>query len=147
MAGNHPRNTIREAIENTLVSANFIDSSKIITGGMYSTLKAKLPNILVYLADENITNLYNNQPMNRYGRALNVYIVISTNNTDRVSAIIENEDLARSCEEALLKPDSDVISPLITYINLAGYEVSEPREGSPVFKTQLIFTVNYNDKF
>ena len=85
--------------------------------------------------------------MNRYGRALNVYIVISTNNTDRVSAIIENEDLARSCEEALLKPDSDVISPLITYINLAGYEVSEPREGSPVFKTQLIFTVNYNDKF
>lgn len=147
MAGNHPRNQIREAIQNTLISAGFIDSSKIIVGGIYAQLENRLPNILVYLDGEDIQNLYNNSPQNRYERSINVFVVVTTKNTNRISAIIEAEDLARDCETALLKPDSDVVSPLITYINLAGYEVLEPKEGTTVFKTQLVFTVKYNDKF
>ena len=142
VVGIHPRNTIRDAIQNTLQAAGFIDSSKIVVGGIYASLEKVLPNILVYLGGENLTNLYNNQPMNRYERMISVYVVITTKDKDRISAIIEAENLARNVEETLLKPDSDVISPLITYINLSNYEVLEPKEGTTVFKTQLVFDVN-----
>ena len=143
----HPRNTIREDIRTALVNAGFIDESKIITGGVYASKKNKLPNVLVYLSGEQPRNLYNNQPQNRYERPVDVFIVIKTDNNERVSGIIEAEDIARNCEIALLKPDSDMISPLITNIEYADYQVSDPKENSTVFATQLVFRVKYNDKF
>jgi len=147
MAGNHPRNTIRNDIKTALVNAAFIDSSKIITGGIYASKKDKLPNVLVYLGSETPVNLYNNQPRNRYERPVDVYVVIKTENNTRIDGIIEAEDIARECEKALLKPDSDMISPLITSIDYSDYQVSDPKENSTVFATQLVFRVKYNDKF
>jgi hypothetical protein len=147
MAGIHPRNTIRNDIQTALINAGFIDSSKIIVGGVYASKKDKLPNILVYVGGETPRNLYNNQPQNRYERPVDVFVVIKTENNTRINGIIEAEDYARNCETTLLKPDSEMISDLITNIELADYQVSDPKENSTVFVTQLVFRVKYNDKF
>ena len=143
----HPRDTIRNDIESALISAGFISSDSIITGGVYGSKKEKLPNILVYLGGENISVLTQNDPRNRMLREVQVYLVVKTENKNRLSAIIEAEDLARNCESALLTPGLLDVNSNLVDITLTSYEVSDPHENSTVFSTQLIFNVKYNDKF
>lgn len=143
----HPRNSIRDNVKTALINAGFISSSSIVVGGVYGAKKESLPNILVYLGGESISNLYNNEPRNRYLREATLYVVIKTENKNRISAIIEAEDFARNCELALLKPDSSAIDESIVDLTFNSYEVSDPYENSTQFSTQLIFNVKYNDRF
>ena len=147
MPGIHPRNQIRQAFKSALQNAGFIDAKRVHVGGLYSQLEGKTPSILVYVANENPEVGFENAPRNFYRRPADVFIVIKSHNKNRESAIIEVEDLARECELLFLKPDSEVLDDYITQLRLADFQVSDVSEQSTSFSIQLIFRVNYNDKF
>lgn len=143
----HPRDKVRTQIETALKADLTLADNRIIAGGQYSSTVEETPNVLIFLAGEAPTNLYNNACENSYNRAVNVHVVISVVNGDRLVAIGEAENIAREIENSLLSPNSKALSDLIIEIRLSGFEPMEPVQGSASHKIELIFAVTYSDFF
>lgn len=143
----HPRQTIRDNIETVLNDVFSPLSIPVITGGQYANEEKNLPNVLFYMGDESQTVLNQVRNLNAYSRGMTLYVVLKTKNKDRETAIIDCENNARLVEDALCNPNSSILNDTITTIVYNSYQVSEPKEGSTVFATQLTFTINYTDSF